>query len=368
MRLVDQGRASLDDHPGKYVEEAKKLHPAITMRMLLNHTSGLPDFSQSEEYLKIRYTYPVDIRAMIDCIASLPMNAEPGTTVRYINAGFFLTSVVTESIAGLPWREYIEKEVFQPLGMEHSGIDQVPLILPDRAAGYDFSGMDIVQPPHLFADWMMGAGAGYATVDDVYQLHTAVRDRLLVSETAWKEILTPSGGAFGLGCSVSSWHGKLRYQHNGGFTGFRTLHVHLPEDDFDIILLSNMGFGNARTAFSEAIHALYYEGETAASDQPRMDAGYAHNSERMYPTLCPQHPPVCSLPLDEYIGTYTNRKSCMEIVSDGTDGLRAVLPSGQVIAMYPMARDLFANRLVDENYRFERSADGRIMFSGMIKD
>lgn len=218
MRLVDQGLVSLDDHPGKYIPKAAKLHPAITMRMLINHSSGIADFAQSDDFLKIRYTYPLDTDQMVDCLTSMPMNAEPGTTVNYINAGFFLTSLVTEAVAGMPWREYIEKNVFQALGMENSGIDTVPLIMPNRATGYEFSGMEIIQPPTLFADWMLGAGSGYGTVDDVYQLHIAARDKMLVSEAAWKEIFTPSAGAFGLGCSISNWHGKVRYQHNGGYT------------------------------------------------------------------------------------------------------------------------------------------------------
>ncbi len=79
----------------------------------------------------------------------------------------------------------------------------------------------------------------------------------------------------GMGCTISSWHGKHRITHNGGHTGFRTLHIQLPEDDFDIILLSNCGFGDARNAFSEAIHDAWYGTGHGESTKIEMDKEYA---------------------------------------------------------------------------------------------
>ena len=110
----------------------------------------------------------------------------------------------------------------------------------------------------------------------MYCLNKAIKHQLLLKPETWEEILTPSPlNSKGLGCSVTTWHDKKRITHNGGYTGFRTLHIQLPEDDFDLILLSNAGFGDARGAFSEAIYEAWYGQTDGASTVLEMDKGYA---------------------------------------------------------------------------------------------
>ena len=79
----------------------------------------------------------------------------------------------------------------------------------------------------------------------------------------------------GMGCTVSEWHGKHRITHNGGHKGFRTLHIQLPDDDFDIIFLSNSGYGEARNDISEMIYSNFYNIENIVKkDGIEMDKGY----------------------------------------------------------------------------------------------
>lgn len=90
-----------------------------------------------------------------------------------------------------------------------------------------------------------------------------------------REVLTPSPlSGMGMGCTVSIWHGKRRITHNGGSTGFRTLHIWLPDDDFDIVFLSNSGFGDARVDLSEMLYRHFYEDCSAPGVRIEMDAGY----------------------------------------------------------------------------------------------
>ena len=78
-----------------------------------------------------------------------------------------------------------------------------------------------------------------------------------------------------MGCTITNWHGKQRITHNGGSIGFRNLHVYLPQDDFDIIFLSNCDWVNARKLFAETIHDLYYGKDHIVSEEIPMDVGYA---------------------------------------------------------------------------------------------
>ena len=126
---------------------------------------------------------------------------------------------------------------------------------------------------------MFGAGDIVGTLDDVYCLNKAIKHRLLLKDETWKEVLSPSPiNNMGMGCTVSDWHGKQRITHNGGHLGFRTLHIQLPEDDFDLIFLSNSGFGDARWDISEMVYRAFYGDEDTIGESTgetvEMDKGY----------------------------------------------------------------------------------------------
>ena len=78
-----------------------------------------------------------------------------------------------------------------------------------------------------------------------------------------------------MGCIIiENWHGKFRIQHNGGSRGFRTLHIHLPEDDLDIILLSNSDITDARYPIAEMVYEGLYGASDTSAPAPEMDKGY----------------------------------------------------------------------------------------------
>ncbi len=274
LKLCDLGLVSPDAHPGVYVPEARGFDPRVTLRQMLHHTSGLPDFEQIPEFAAAhRPGYARFAREQLRELAAYPQFFEPGTAAKYENINFLLCALVIENVSGLPYTEYMRREVFGPLGMRTAVIDDETLAIPRRAEGYDLSD-GVLVPVGRSRDWMFGAGDIVGTVDDAYALHRAVRDRLLLAPGTWEQVLTPSPlNGMGMGCTLSVWHGFRRITHNGGHTGFRTLHIHVPERDFDLILLSNTGFGNARADLSEMVwEALYPEG--GASDAVPMDAGY----------------------------------------------------------------------------------------------
>lgn len=79
----------------------------------------------------------------------------------------------------------------------------------------------------------------------------------------------------GFGCTFNKWHDKERIMHNGGWTGFRTYHTQVLEDDFDIIILSNFGWGDIRSDISEAVYsAFYWNYISNNTDNMKMDEGY----------------------------------------------------------------------------------------------
>jgi len=275
LKLVDAGLIDLDVHPAKYVPEAKGFHEGVTFRHLLHHVSGLPDFELTPDFpQKYAPGTPDKIREHLQILTSYPSYFAPGTAGKYANINFVLCALAIENVSRMQYAQYMKKEIFDPIGAKTAVVDDESQVLPRRVKGHTWQEEQLV-PAYPNYDWLFGAGDIVGTVDDVYCLNTTIKNKRLLSEKNWAMVLTPSPiNQMGMGCSVTTWHDKKRITHNGGHTGFRTLHVQLPEDDFDIIFLSNSGFGNARNDLSEIIHDAYYGENKGTAYAIEMDKGY----------------------------------------------------------------------------------------------
>lgn len=275
LKLTERGLVDLSSHPGHYVPEASGFHPEVTVRHLLQHISGVPDFMQTGQFHK-KYPsgLPHELREQLTELGKYPAVFAPGEGQMYANINYILCALIIENVTGQDYGEYMQAEVFTPLGMKTAQVDGPGLVLADRVQGYELADGRPV-PIDRFPHWMFGAGDILATADDVYCLNRAIKHRLLLKAETWEQVLTPSPlNAMGMGCRVNLWHGKRRITHNGGSDGFRTLHIQLPEDDFDIIYLSNSGWGNARGDYAEAIFKAWYGTEDGTRDTAEMDKGY----------------------------------------------------------------------------------------------
>ena len=275
LKLKDKGLVDIDRHPSAYVPEAQGFDERVTIRHLLHHISGLPDFAQTAGFAeKYAPGYPKYIREHLKALTAYPSFFAPATNAKYANVNFVLCALIIENVTGMSYPQYMEREVFAPLGMHHAVVDNEELVIPHRVSGHELVGGKLT-PIRPCYDWLYGAGDIAATVEDVHCLNKAIKRCLLLSESTWEEALTPSPlNNMGMGCTVTAWHGKRRITHNGGHKGFRTLHIQLPQDDFDVIFLSNSGFGNARDDIAEMIHAAFYGETEGASQRVEMDKGY----------------------------------------------------------------------------------------------
>ncbi len=273
LLLVQQGRVKLDDHPGKYLTEATGFHRDVTLRHMLHHLSGVPDYMQTEGFREAHGPgTPENLRRQTVEIAKYPQLFQPGTQAMYTNLNILVPALIIEALTGMDYGDYMQKQVFAPLGMETAQVDRLGRSVEHRVQGYGLEG-DRIVPVERCMDWMRGAGDIIGTVDDVYRLNLAIKHRKLLHADLWQQILTPSPlNGMGLGCTITAQDGRLRITHNGGHVGFRTLHDQYLEEDFDIILLSNFGFGDARGDFRDALYEAFFG--DAALEHGEMDKGY----------------------------------------------------------------------------------------------
>lgn len=375
MALVDKGLVNIDDHPGKYLPEAAGADSRITIRHLMNHTSGLCDFNQDPVYRKeFSSDHHPDLRPAVAHLVKKPMNFEPGEGSRYTNVNFTILALIIENVSGMSYPNYMLQEVFTPLGLKHAQVDHLGLLADHRARAYDIDGDTIVATERVNPDAFTGAGDIIATIDDVYCLNTAIKHKKLLSEESWKQILTPSPvNVFGLGCQVWDWHGKKRIQHNGGSAGFRTLHVWLPEDDLDIILLSNFGFGDARWSLTNAVYTAFYGEDDSQAESEAMDAGFIRESVRLLPEgFLPQRKSAITLTPEQearILGTYD---PCGDkfptTLTKQTDGTYCITTNGwQKFYCYPVSDTVLASCNLDEAHQIMVDENGRISLDGRLK-
>ncbi len=274
MKLWEKGLIDLNAHPSKYVPECEGLDKRVKASHLLNHTSGLPDFESTPEF-KEKYApgYYKSLRNHLRLIKDYPQAFEPGTSHKYANINFVICALIIEIVSGKSYSEYMKTEVFEPFGMKTAIIDNENTDVSSHVKGYELIDGKLTEVLKS-RNWLFGAGDIVGTINDVYCLNKAIKNCLLLNPETWNKILTPSPiNNMAYGCNITNFNGKRRITHNGGHTGFRTLHVQIPEDDFDIIILSNSGFGNSRNDITDMIYNQFYNLDNI--EKIEMDKGYA---------------------------------------------------------------------------------------------
>jgi len=201
MKLIENGKLSFDSRLGDLVNFGlKAIDPNITVRQLLNHTSGIPDYfdeSVLDEYEELWIDYPnYKIRTSADLIPLFidkPMMYKPGEKFQYNNTGYVVLGLIIESLTGKPFDKYLEEEVFQPLGMTNTGYYELDR-LPAKCANayiYDESRGDY--RTNIFSVDVKGTGAGgaFTTIPDVEKFWKGLLSYQILSEKSVNEMMKP---------------------------------------------------------------------------------------------------------------------------------------------------------------------------------
>jgi D-alanyl-D-alanine carboxypeptidase len=167
LQLAEQQKLSIDDPVSKYYADAPPAWQKITIRHLLTHTSGIPSFTDILDLDKSDARIDRTPEEIIKLTRDKPLEFEPGTRFKYDNSGYILLGCIVEKLSGESYAEYIQKHIFDPLGMRDSGYDSSEKIIPRRAAGYDNQHDQWSNAAFLSMTLPYAAGSLYSTVDDM---------------------------------------------------------------------------------------------------------------------------------------------------------------------------------------------------------
>lgn len=245
MMLVEEDRIGLDDPIHEYLFDLPSEWLAVTVRQLLTHTSGIPDYEEIRSYDAYRYRFTPE--EIIRIAHSRPMDFEPGTGWYYSNTGYFLLSLIVERVEGRPLGGVLQSRIFEPLGMTQTRMADPEDIIPHRASGYwvDRMGVELRNRDATQTSSTLGAGGLLSSVHDMAKWDEALYGDELLSEASktamWTPAVLPNGEdtGYGFGWSVVEYRGHPAVGHNGQVAGFVASFVRLPEAEMAIIVFAN---------------------------------------------------------------------------------------------------------------------------------
>lgn len=246
MRLMEQGKLSLDDTLQKFLPQVPTQGNRVTVRHLLNHTSGIRSYTS----LGPKWQRVVRLDLVPDSLATLfanePFDFKPGDAYRYNNSGYFLLGMIIEKLSGKSYGQYVQDEFFTPLGLKSTVYcEQAPLI-KRRAQGYQpRPGVPFVNAEPLSMTHPYAAGSLCSTVTDLVTWTLALSSGKVVSPASYALMTTPgtlNDGkpiTYGFGLGTGAVRGHRQVSHNGGINGFVSEVHHYPDDSVVTVVLTN---------------------------------------------------------------------------------------------------------------------------------
>jgi CubicO group peptidase (beta-lactamase class C family) len=245
MRLVEQGRISLDDSITKHVPGYNTQSREITVRHLLTHTSGIKSYTEIKRVMVDEPEREFTHQEMLDMVQNEPLAFEPGTAHAYSNTGYYLLGMIIENISGKGYCEYLHDEFFGPLGLTHTRCDSNTQIIKGRAQGYTVEDDLLVNDRGLATGTPFAAGGLLASAHDLVVWADALATGKVVSAESYKLMSTPfklTGGGttdYGFGLFIDSLDGHARLQHGGDIFGFNSMLARFPNDGVTVAVISN---------------------------------------------------------------------------------------------------------------------------------
>ena len=243
MQLVEQGKVSLDDPMTKYLPEYSQWR-TITVRQLLNHTSGIPSYTAKRDWAT---TWGSDLTPaqLVAFVEKDSLDFAPGTTFRYNNTGYMLLGMILDKVTGTPYPALMRERFFAPLGMRSAAYCPSTPTHTDDAKGYDRGAAGITSSKYLSMTHPYSAGALCMSVVDYLRWQTALTSGRVVTPASYKLMSTsdtvasgkPTSFGFGLATATLGTHRIV--QHGGGVNGFNTAQMWFPDDSLRVVVFSN---------------------------------------------------------------------------------------------------------------------------------
>lgn len=243
LQLVEAGKIDLDAEVQAYVPYFPKKKWPVTVRLLLGHLGGISHYKNYD--VEGRIKVPKNTREALAIFQDFDLVAEPGTKYNYSSYGYNLLGAVIEGASGESYGDYIRKNIFKPLGMANSRLDDPVDLIPHRVRGYRLINGTIKNSEYVDVSSRFAGGGTRSTVVDLLKYANGIMDKKLLKEETWSlmfsSMATREGRftGYGMGWGVRPWRGHFQVSHGGSQPETRTHILIFPTERFAIAIASN---------------------------------------------------------------------------------------------------------------------------------
>lgn len=243
LMLMEKGKLNLDDDIRKFIPDYPTNGNKITIHHLLTHTSGIKNFTSIKGLNAISKQDLTPIE-LIDFFKNEPMDFIPGEKFKYNNSGYVVLGYIIEKITGNSYANFVEEQIFKELDMTASQYASHKEIIKNRASGYHNKDVYINNREVSFS-LPYSSGSLMSNVNDMFKWQEAIKNNLLISkETTGKAFAnyTLNNGEpinYGYGWHIKTINGISSREHGGAIFGFKSMGIHLPNEDIYVIGLNN---------------------------------------------------------------------------------------------------------------------------------
>lgn len=252
LQLVENNNLSLKNTLDDFITDLPVEYAKLTIESVLSHTSGLPNYNL-DAGIRQRWDKYATIDEVINVVSKMPVLTKPGVDYAYSNTGYILLGKVIEAASGLTYSEYLQRNIFSPLGMKNSFVVTKGVSSKQIVRGYTANSDEpnaYFTPEIVDRSWIYAAGAIASTLDDMSLWHRGLSSGKVISAANYQLMVTRAklnngeSVNYGFGTDVYPISGQPSYSHQGQVPGFVAWSVYFPSHD----LLGTV-FGN-----NDAVH------------------------------------------------------------------------------------------------------------------
>jgi CubicO group peptidase (beta-lactamase class C family) len=275
LRLVEQRKVGLDDDITVYVPQLHTHGNHVTIRQLLNHTSGVRGFTEIPAFSPKERLDLTD-GELLAVFQDEPTDFEPGTNFLNNNSGYYLLAMVIERVTGQPYGDYLRDSVLRPLGLQSTSTCDDASLIRHRARGYSLAGDLLQNGSYISLAPPKGGGNLCSTAIDLVMWTHALVSAGVITRKSYALMTSPGELAdgrrigYGFGLFLSALEGHREIFHGGGITGFTGFVGYYPDDDVTVVVLTNLDAGHVHDGHlaHRIVRALLKLPETRQSEIP----------------------------------------------------------------------------------------------------
>ena len=249
IMLWEKGKLKLEDRIGSYIPTLPEHWKPITIRQLLNHTSGIVTNLESATS-KCKFEFDCDNYTQENLIqetACLPLNFEPGTKFEYSGRNYYILGMLIEKLSGKKFGEFLNESIFIPLGMSETAMIDYKKILANRADGYVLENEMLSNSEQMDAVVELSDGGLMSTSLDLVKWISSFDTEKLLKRTSIEMMWTNARlnnesivTQYGMGFGLTPYKGHKRIGHTGGIPGFSSYLSHFSDQNLTVIVLTNV--------------------------------------------------------------------------------------------------------------------------------